>query len=725
MVYRIRIFAVIAVIACFKTLYAAGYEEISLEDIFGKYSFYQRSVYGIRSMNDGEHFTMLEGNMTIGKYSYKSGQFIDFVFDIRDIDDREIHSFSDYAFNQEETKILLTTNKQSIYRHSFSADYYIYDIAEKTISALSDLGSQQLADFSPDGKKVAFVRENNLFYVDLESGEEIQITYDGSRNEIINGTPDWVYEEEFSFSKGFHWSPSSDRVAFYRFDERRVKEFNMTIYGDLYPEWYSFKYPKAGEENSIVDIKVYHIDNKKTVNMDIGPVEDQYIPRIKWTFNNDVLSILRLNRLQNHIEVLLADAQTGNSSVVYQEEDEKYISEVNDHFITFTNDGRHFIVMSEKSGYMHLYLHDINGNELHPITSGDFDIAEFIGYDHHSETVYYRSHEPSAIQTDVYNIKLSGKGKRRISENRGTNEAQFSSGYKYFINEYSNANTPKRITLHNNNGRLIRVLEDNSGVQQQMKKHGFSKKVFITVPVNGVELNAWMIKPPDFSPDQEYPLFMFVYGGPESQDVVDEYVSRHAWYQMLAQKGYVIVCVDNRGTDGRGEAFKKATYMQLGKLETEDQVASATYFGALPYIDEERIGIFGWSYGGFMSLLCMTRGDGVFKMGISVAPVTNWRFYDTIYTERFMRTPQENPEGYDDNSPINHADKLTGKLMIVHGMGDDNVHMQNTIEMVEELVQSDKQFDMQLYPNKNHGIYGGNTTMHLFKRMTDFIYENL
>ncbi len=725
MVYRIRIFAFVIIIAFFESLHAAGYNEISLQDIYGNYSFYQRSVYGVRSMNDGEHFTMLEGNMAIGKYSYKSGEFIDFVFDLRNINNQEIRSFSDYEFNQDETKILLTTNKQSIYRHSFSADYYIYDRVEESISALSDMGSQQLAGFSPDGKKAAFVRENNLFYVDLESGEEIQITFDGSRNEIINGAPDWVYEEEFSFSKGFHWSPSSDRIAFYRFDEKRVKEFNMTMYGELYPDWYSFKYPKAGEENSIVDIKVYHIDSKKTVNMDIGSEEDQYIPRIKWTFNNDILSILRLNRLQNHIEVLLADVQTGNSSVVYQEEDEKYISEVNDHFITFTNDGGHFIIMSEKSGYMHLYLHDINGNELNPITAGNFDIAEFIGYDHDSETVYYRSHETSAIQTDVYKIKLSGKGKRRISENKGTNEAQFSSRYTYFINEYSNANTPKRITLRNSNGKLIRVLEDNAGVQQRMKKYGFSKKEFITVPVNGVELNAWMIKPPDFNPDKEYPLFMFVYGGPESQDVIDEYVSGHAWYQMLAQKGYVVVCVDNRGTDGRGEAFKKATYMQLGKIETEDQVASAKYFGKLPYIDKERIGIFGWSYGGFMSLLCMTKGAGVFKMGISVAPVTNWRFYDTIYTERFMRTPQENPEGYDNNSPINHADKLTGKLLIVHGMGDDNVHMQNTIEMVEKLVQADKQFDMQLYPNKNHGIYGGNTTMHLYKRMTDFIYENL
>lgn len=722
---KIRCITYVLILACIEALAVSDYQKITLADIFGRYSFYQRSVYGIRSMSDGEHFTMLEDTRAIAKYSYQTGQFIEMIFDLNKVENREIHSFSDYAFNEEETKLLLTTNKRSIYRHSFIADYYIYDLKKDRLMSLSASGSQQLAEFSPDGDKVAFVRENNLFYVDLESGEERQITFDGSRNEIINGAPDWVYEEEFSFSKGFYWSPSSDRLAFYRFDERRVKEFNMTMYGDLYPDWYSFKYPKAGEENSIVDIKVYHLNNQKTVSMDIGPEEDQYIPRIKWTFNNDVLSILRLNRLQNHIEVLLADAQTGNSTVVYQEVDEKYISEVNDQFITFTNDEKHFIIMSEKSGYMHLYLYDMNGNELHPVTSGDFDIAEFIGYDHDSEMVYYRSHERSVIQTDVYKSKLSGKGKRRISEQAGTNKAKFSTGFKYFINEYSNANTPKRITLRTNNGRLIRVLEDNSGVLQRMEKHGFSEKEFLKVPVNGVELNAWMIKPPDFNPDKEYPLFMFVYGGPESQDVVDEYVSTHAWYQMLAQQGYIVACVDNRGTDGRGEAFKKATYMQLGKLETDDQVSSAKYFGSLPYIDEERIGIFGWSYGGFMSLLCLTKGDGVFKMGISVAPVTNWRFYDTIYTERFMRTPQENPEGYDNNSPINHAEKLTGKLLIVHGMGDDNVHMQNTIEMVEELVQADKQFDMQLYPNKNHGIYGGNTTMHLYKRMTYFIYENL
>lgn len=722
---RIGILLLAGVLMCLETLSAKDFKRITLEDIFRKYQFHQQSVYGIRSMNDGEHFTMLEAGLAIAKYSYESGEFVEFVFDIREMENSEVESFSDYAFNKDETKLLLTTNKQPIYRHSFVADYYVYNLKTEKFTALSDQGSQQLADFSPDGSKVAFVRENNLYYVNLETNEEIQVTFDGARNEIINGAPDWVYEEEFGFSKGFHWSPEGDRIAFYRFDERRVKEFNMTMYGDLYPDWYRFKYPKAGEKNSIVDIKVYHLGAQETVNMDIGPEEDQYIPRIQWTYDNNMLSILRLNRLQNHIEVLFVNAENGTSSVIYEEKNEKYISEVNDNFITFTGDGKYFMVMSERSGYMHLYLYDINGNALHPITSGDYDVSEFIGYDNQSETVYYRSHERATIQTDVYRIKVSGKGKKRLTVKAGTNQAHFSSGYQYFINEYSNANTPRLVTLHNNKGKQIRVLQDNAHVKEQMKQHGFRDKEFIKVPANGQQLNAWIIKPNDFDPDKEYPLFMYVYGGPESQSVVDQYVSRHAWFQMLVQQGYVVACVDNRGTDGRGEAFKKSTYMQLGKLETEDQIAAAEYFGSLAYIDEEKIGMFGWSYGGFMTLLCMTKGADVFSMGISVAPVTNWRFYDTIYTERFMRTPQENPEGYDDNSPINHTQKLKGDLLMVHGMGDDNVHLQNTVEMAERLVQADKQFDMQLYPNKNHGIYGGNTTMHLYRRMTNFVYEHL
>ncbi|MFP4367759.1 MAG: S9 family peptidase [Bacteroidales bacterium] len=705
--------------------FAKNPSEITLDAIYRDWVFYPNAVRGIRSMNDGKHYTILENRKKINKHSYATGKLVEVVFDQADLPDFG-YPVEEYSFSGDESKILIQTRSEPIYRHSFRASYYIYEISTGTLKPLSQNGKQQLATFSPTGDKVGFVRGNNLYYVDLTTMEEKQVTYDGEHNNIINGAPDWVYEEEFGFSKGFAWSPDGNKLAYYRFDESHVRQFNMTMYEGLYPDWYQFKYPKAGEDNSIVDIHIYHLDSEKTVIADTGEETDVYFPRIKWTKDKNVLAIIRLNRLQNHVEVLLTDAQSGNTSIVFSEKEDKYISETSDDFITFLPENAGFVVISERSGYSHFYRYDMKGNLLNPVTSGEYDIINLIGIDDKDNRLYYRSHEASALQSNVYSVKLNGKAQKRLSLRDGTNDAFFSKTYEYYINRFSDANTPPVYTLHQTNGKQLRVLEDNSGLQSRMEAYNFVEKTFFKVPTeNDLDLNGYMIKPGNFDPSKKYPVLMYVYGGPESQLVTDEFSMRDAWFQMLAQKGYIIACVDNRGTNGRGEAFKKATYLELGKLETEDQITAAKYLGSLDYVDAGRIGIFGWSYGGYMSLLCMTKGATYFKLGIAVAPVTNWRYYDTIYTERFMRKPQDNPDGYDDNSPINHVDKLKGKLLLVHGMGDDNVHFQNSVEITEKLVQANKQFDMQFYPNKNHGIYGGNTTYHLYTRMTDYILNNL
>lgn len=696
---------------------------ITLEDAFQKRTFMAEGLYGLRSMNDGDHYTVQNRN-TIDKYSYRTGEELETLFNAADF--KVLSSFSGYHFNELETKILIETEVESIYRHSYTASYYVYDMELKTLVSVSENGKQQLGTFSPDGSLVAFVRENNLYIRDLSEKDEKQITLDGVRNEIINGAPDWVYEEEFGFSQGFHWSPDGKKIAFYRFDERRVKEFHMTMFGPLYPESYEFKYPKAGEDNSLVSINVYNLETGKTTSMDMGQESDQYIPRIKWTRDPEVLSIMRLNRLQNQLDILHAEAGSGASKVVYSESNKKYISEASDNTITYLSDGESFILNSERDGYFHLYHYNFKSGQIMPITTGQYDIASFMGFDEKKQRLYYSSYEESSIQRHIYSIELDGTKKQKLSTQPGSNRATFSATFKYYILNHSSANTPPYITLHNQKGKMIRVLKDNEKLKEAVETYAYARTEFLTVPtVTGDELNAWIIKPNDFDPGKEYPLFIYVYGGPESQNVSDSWGRRGAWFQMLVQQGYIVACVDNRGTNGRGEAFRKATYMKLGELETIDQVEAAQWFGDQDYIDKERIGIFGWSYGGYMTSLCMTKGNGTFKMGIAVAPVTTWRYYDTVYTERFMRTPQENPSGYDDNSPINFADGLQGKFLLIHGGGDDNVHFQNSMDFAEALVQANKQFEMQFYPNKNHGIYGGSTTIHLYTRMTEFIMENL
>jgi dipeptidyl-peptidase-4 len=696
---------------------------ITLDDIYRTGRFIPEVLEGLTSMNDGEHYT-LQNRDRIDQYSYRTGERVETLFDASDF--QEITGIDAYRFNGAEDRILIETGHEKIYRHSYQAEYYVFDRKAGTLVPLSSKGEQQLATFSPSGSHVAFVRNNNLYIRDLQMKEEIQATFDGVKNEVINGAPDWVYEEEFGFASGFCWSPDGKKIAFYRFDERRVREFRMTLYGKLYPESYAFKYPKAGEENSVVSIHVYDLETGRTTCMDTGGETDQYIPRIQWTFDPNTLSIMRLNRLQNQLDILHADASTGQSEVVYREENQWYISGIDDHTVTYLSDGESFILKSEMSGYYHLYHYNFRSGQMRAVTSGDYDVYEFLGFDEEHNMLYYTSYEESSIERHLYSIGLDGTEKRKMSTRPGSNTASFSATFRYYILSHSSANTPPRMTLYNRNGKQIRVLEDNENLRRTMQHYGFSATGFMTVPTrSGQELNAWMIKPLDFDPSRKYPLFVFVYGGPESQQVVDEWGQRIAWFQMLVQNGYIVVCVDNRGTNGRGEAFRKSTYLTLGRLETIDQLDAAHWFGSQDYIDQERMGIFGWSYGGFMTSLCMTKGKGTFRMGIAVAPVTSWRYYDTIYTERYMRTPQENPEGYDSNSPIHFAAGLEGKFLLIHGSADDNVHFQNSIDFTEALVQADKQFEMQIYPNRDHGIRGGNTTYHLYRRMTDFILENL
>jgi dipeptidyl-peptidase-4 len=699
-------------------------KKIQLEEAIGTRKFFPENVEEIRSLNDGEHYTILVDYAFIIRYNYANGLATDTLFSKKHFPG--ISELSGYEFNNDESKILISTNEDKIYRHSFLADYYVFDVRKSALTQVSDKGKQQLATFSPSGDKIAFMRQNNIYMVDITTNKETQLTFDGKHNEIINGAPDWVYEEEFGFNKGFEWSPDGQKLAYMRFDESNVKMYTLPIYDQLYPTLDTYKYPKAGEKNSTVSIYVYNLINSKNQMMDVGKDTDQYIPRIKWTKDANTLGILRLNRLQNKIDLLLADVRSGKSNVIFTEKNKYYIDEVQDNTFTFLEDGQHFVVFSERNGFKHLYLYSISGKLINQITRGAFDVDELLGINQQQNTLYYTSTEASPLDRSVYVIKMDGTGKRMLSSKKGTNSAEFSKNFGYFINTWSDANTPPEVILCDASRKTIRILKSNDELKKRIMEYGFGKKEFITLPTKeGLQLNGYIIKPRDFDSLKKYPVLIYVYGGPESQNVTNEWDKGITWFQILVQEGFLVVCVDNRGTDGRGEEFKKCTYMQLGKFETEDQISAARYLAGLPYIDGSRIGIFGWSYGGYMASLCLTKGADFFKLGIAVAPVTNWRFYDTIYTERFMRKPQDNPSGYDDNSPINFADRLKGKFLLIHGSADDNVHLQNTMEFAKKLVLAGKQFDMAIYADKNHNISGPNSRLNLYTKMTDFLMKNL
>lgn len=704
---------------------------ISVEDLWASGKFWQKSVYGIRWMNDGKYYTSDDDGI-INKYDITTSNKVETILSTTELssDTGMTFRFSDYTFNSDESKILLTVDEERIYRHSSKAEFYIFDLKTKKTQRLSTNGKQMYASFSPDSKKVAFVRDNNLFYKDLISNKETQITQDGQWGKIINGSTDWVYEEEFSFAKAFFWSPNSESIAFYRFDESEVKEYNMQEWkSGLYPQDYKFKYPKAGEKNSEIKILCYDLknDSVKTLLDETG--NDNYIPRIKWTQNPSILSVRRMNRLQNKLELLHIDITTKKINPVLTEENDTYIDITDD--LTYLNNGKEFIWSSEKDGYKHLYLYTMDGNLINQITKGNWEVDEFYGYDEKSNRLFFTSTEISPLERYAYYIAKDGSSKTQITTTSGDNSINLSTDYAYFLAYNSTITSPTVVSLINTEGlQTIRVLEDNERLNNFNKENNLKADFFDFITSEGTKLNGWMIQPPELAnakkSKKKYPVLMFVYGGPGHQTVKNTWMSiNYYWFQMLARQGYIIVSIDNRGTGGRGEAFKKCTYGQLGKLETIDQIEGAKYLSTLPNVDKNRIGIWGWSYGGYMSSLCITKGADYFKTAIAVAPVTNWKFYDSIYTERYLKTPQDNESGYEDNSPVNFAKLLKGNYLLIHGTGDDNVHLQNSIAMQNALIKANKQFTYFTYPDRNHGIYGGVTRLHLYNMMTEYILNNL
>jgi dipeptidyl-peptidase-4 len=705
-------------------------EKITLEQIWASGMFQPESVYGLKSMNDGVHYTLLDNDrgstQKINQYAYATGELVKSIVDLSIIELAETKGapfkVDGYSFSSDEKKILFSTQTEKIYRHSTRSKYYVYDIASKKIELLST-EKQRYATFSPTGDKVAFVRDNNLFVKEIgDDGVETKLTYDGEKNAIINGATDWVYEEEFAFDKAFFWSPTGNSIAYYKFNESSVKEFNMPIYGTLYPQDNPFKYPKAGEKNSTVQIEVANIINGN-VSTYSPEASVEYIPRVKWSKTDDALIIYTMNRHQSNLKLVNYNPSEESSSILYEEDNEAYIDITDNFYVVGANKG--FIFTSEKSGFNHLHYQSWNGSKNYQITKGDWEVTEVYGFEEKSGTIYFQGAKKSPMDREVYKTSIKGSEPEKLTPLAGWNKATFSSGFKYFINYHSTASSPSYISLHKISGKEIRVLKDNTVLNLTLTKCDISKPEFMTIPVNGEKLNAYMIKPSNFDPSKKYPVLMYVYGGPGSQTVKNSWGgANYLWYQMLAQKGYIIVSVDNRGTGARGEKFKKLTYKQLGKYETEDQISSAKWLANQSYVDANRIGIWGWSYGGYMSSLCLFKGNDVFKTAIAVAPVTNWKYYDSIYTERYMQTPEEN-SGYDENSPITHVDSLKGNYLLIHGTGDDNVHFQNSIEMVTALQKANKQFDFMMYPNKNHGIYGGNTRLQLFQMLTNYVEENL
>ncbi|MEM9917342.1 MAG: S9 family peptidase [Bacteroidota bacterium] len=722
--YLVLVFAV-----SFSTSSLIAQKDITVENIWQNYTYVSRSVPGFNFMKDGKHYTRLENNQIV-QYDLTTGQQTAVLLDPSQITDNTDFGgrISSYQFNEDESQIILKTASENIYRHSSKAFFFVYDRQAKKLTTVSTKGKHSYASLNAQSDKIAFAMNNDLYIKDLKSGKTTQITTDGKENHIINGSADWVYEEEFTMAKAFEWSPDGKYLAFMRFDESKVSEFTMTMYhDDTYPQYETFKYPKVGEVNSVMSVHIYNIETDKTIKADIGSETDIYIPRIRWTHNPASLCIFRMNRHQNELELLLADAKSGKTSLMMKETNKYYIGESHFDNLTFLKDGKSFVYTSEQDGYTHIYLYGMDGKLKQQITKGNFDVTSFYGVDEANGKVFYQAAENSPLERQVYVIDLKGKNKKLLTPAKGSNSAQFSGNFDYFVNTFSTVNSASTYTVLNRSGKAIRVIEDNADVAKLQEEYGVQKVEFFNFTTgDDVTLNGWMVKPPNFNENVQYPVFMYVYGGPGSQTVMDAFGGfNYWWYQMLAQKGYIVVSVDNRGTGGRGEEFKKMTYLQLGKYETIDQIEAAKYLADLPYTDADRIGIFGWSYGGYMSSLCLSKGNDVFKAGIAVAPVTNWKWYDTIYTERYMRTIKENPEGYRDNSPVYFADRIKGPYLLVHGVADDNVHFQNTAEMTNALIKANKQFDTYIYPNRNHGIYGGTTRLHLYNKMTNFILQNL
>jgi dipeptidyl-peptidase-4 len=684
-------------------------KQITLDDIYKKGTFRSEFVPGFASEDNSS------------------------LFDPKDIKDEAGKTIKseDYEVSADKKRILFFTGREPIYRRSSKSSVYVYDVATKKTVPLNK-GKVLHPTFSPDGSKLAYVFDNNLYLYDIAAGKSTAITTDGRWNHIINGNADWVYEEEFSFSQAYQWSPDGSYLAYYKFDERPVKEFNMTIFDDKHNKDYRFKYPKAGDSNSIVSIHIYNIANGQTVPAKYEQ-GDIYIPRIKWTSTGNKLVVYWMNRLQNELKLLLTDAATGKATTLYEEKN-KYYVDINDDWI-FLRNGKDFLFSSEMNGYSQLYLYSLDGKEKRQLTKGKYDLYEINGLDEKNGLVYYTLAFPTPMDRNLFVTSLDGKKTTQLTTGGGWHRVELNGDYTQFYDYYSNINTPQTVTLYDlqkKAGNITavknKVVNENTKLKATIAQYAMGKSEFIRVPNSkGDTLNGWMLKPANFDPNKKYPVLFCNYGGPGSQQVANRFGATSMWHQMLAQRGFIVVSVDNTGTGFRGEEFKKKTYLQLGKLEIEDQIDAANWLGQKSFVDSNNIGHWGWSYGGFMSSLAITKGADAFSAAVAVAPVTSWRYYDNIYTERFMRTPQENPNGYDDNSPINHVDKIRGKYLLIHGTADDNVHFQNSAQMVKALVKANVDFESMYYPDKNHGISGGadNTSYHLWSKMTNWILQNL
>ena len=725
-----------AVVALWLTVAAVSAQQITLDDVVN-YKYYPKSVRGVKPMADGESYSCVSDNrQSIEKHSFKTGEVTEVLFDASEARGATIRVVEGYIISPDEKNILIETNRQQIYRRSYTATHYIYNIKNKTLTPLSQGGPQECPKFSPDGNQIAFVRDNNIFLVKLLfDNAESQITKDGERNKIINGKPDWVYEEEFSFNCAFDFSADSEMLAWIRFDESNVKTFSFPWYRGsnpsmdeyaLYPGSYEYKYPKAGEENAKVSVLTYDIKSRVTRTMQVPLDADGYIPRIQFTGEKDKLMVLTLNRHQDRLDFYAVNARSTTAQLILREENKRYVDEAAYADTDFSRD--QFVLLSERDGYQHMYLYTIGGQLVRQLTSGEYEVTDYYGTDAMGKNFYYASNEGSPLEKYIYKVDASGK-KTKLSTEKGYNEAVFSNGCQYYLNTYSNLTTPPVYTLCNAAGKTLQTVEDNGQLKEMLAALPLGTPEIISVnTADGIQLNGWMVKPKNFDASKKYPVLMYQYGGPGYQMVFNSFdngfMGGLIWEQRLAQKGYIVVCVDGRGTGGRGDEFKKCTYMKLGDLESHDQVETALWLSKLPYVDKSRIAIWGWSFGGFNTLMSMCEGREVFNCGVAVAPVTDWRFYDTVYTERFMRTPQENPKGYD-CSPLHRYEKIKGNLLLVHGMADDNVHFQNSAELAEALVQLGYQFDMQVYTNRNHSIYGGNTRRHLVTRIENFLDTHL
>lgn len=720
------------------TLGIKAQNQVTLRDV-SRGTYRASNIYGIKPMLDGQYYTQISPDRKrIVKYSFKTGKQVEAIFDVEKARDCTLKYFDDYIMSPDEKLILIQTKTRSIYRRSFTAEYYIYNVKNNTIEPLSKNGPQQVPLFSPDGFQVAFVRNNNIFLVKLLFGNsESQITKDGEYNKVLNGIPDWVYEEEFGFNRAFDFSADSKMIAYIRFDESQVPMYKFPLYKGMNPEYtefatypgeYTYKYPKSGEVNSTVSVHTYDIKSHVTRKIDLPLDKDGYIPHIKFTSDPEKLAIMTLNRNQNRFDLYMANPKSALCKVAIRDESEQYIKE--DEYSNIKFYPENIVLMSERDGYNHLYLYTIGGNLVKQITKGKFEVKSFLGWDKQSNVFYYTSNEGSPLRTAVY--KIDGKGKKtKLSTRTGTNDAIFSSNYSYYINTFSNISTPTLITINDNKGKELATMLDNKKLKEKIATLTLPQKEFFTFrTAEGVELNGWMMKPANFDATKKYPVIMHQYSGPGSQQVLDRwgigsFSDAGMFEAYMADRGYISVCVDGRGTGGRGAEFEKCTYLFLGVKESHDQVEAAKYLGTLPYVDGSRIGIWGWSFGGYNTLMSMSEGSNVFKAGVAIAAPTDWRYYDSVYTERFMRTPKENGDGYDAGSAIKRAPKMHGSLLLIHGTADDNVHLQNMAEYSEALVQAGVQFDEHIYINRNHGISGGNTRNHLMNRVANFFLRNL